>query len=252
MKKVFQMELRKSVSPTGGQGGTVQQMGNISRKPALFPLRKGRVRGILGIGVKVRRFAALDRYEEVFPMTELEKIKYAKQAVEKLANGINPFTGQGVPNDDTLNQVKVSRCLFYVADILRQVAENGGVGKKGKKSAKQPFSLSPDFLRYFQFSSTPISLTEFLERLNSLIDKDNTKKLSFNTLSGWLIEMGFLKMVVAADGRNTRRPTTAGNALGIHTESRMGQQGSYTVVVHTKEAQQFILDNLDAVVAYMK
>ena len=28
-------------------------------------------------------------------MTELEKIKYAKRAVEKLANGINPFTGQG-------------------------------------------------------------------------------------------------------------------------------------------------------------
>ena len=185
-------------------------------------------------------------------MTELEKIKYAKQAVEKLANGINPFTGQGVPDDDTLNQVKVSRCLFYVADILRQVEENGGVAKKGKKSAKQPFSLSPESLRNFQFSSTPISLTEFLERLNSLIDKDNTKKLSFNTLSGWLIEMGFLKMVVAADGRNTRRPTEAGNTLGIHTESRMGQQGSYTVVVYTKDAQQFILDNLDAVVAYMK
>ena len=84
-------------------------------------------------------------------MTELEKIKYAKQAVEKLANGINPFTGQGVPDDDTLNQVKVSRCLFYVADILRQVEENGGVAKKGKKSAKQPFSLSPDSLRIFNF-----------------------------------------------------------------------------------------------------
>lgn len=184
-------------------------------------------------------------------MTELEKIKYAKRAVEKLANGINPFTGQGVPDDDTLNQVKVSRCLFYVADILRQVEENGGVAKKGKKSAKQPFSLSPDSLKNFQFSSTPISLTEFLERLNSLIDKDNMKKLSFNTLSGWLIEMGFLKMVVTADGRNTRRPTGAGNALGIHTESRMGQQGPYTVVVYTKDAQQFMLDNLDAVVAYM-
>ena len=185
-------------------------------------------------------------------MTELEKIRYAKRAVEKLANGINPFTGQGVPDDDTLNQVKVSRCLFYVADILRQVEENGGVAKKGKKSAKQPFSLSPDSLRNFQFSSTPISLTEFLERLNSLIDKDNMKKLSFKTLSGWLVEMGFPEN---GSGRRWEKHPEAHRGrectLGIHTESRMGQQGPYTVVVYTKDAQQFMLDNLDAVVAYM-
>lgn len=183
-------------------------------------------------------------------MTELEKIKYAKQAVEKLANGINPFTGQGVPDDDTLNQVKVSRCLFYVADILRQVEENGGVAKKKEKSATQPFSISLDALKNFQFSSTPISLTEFLKRLNSLIDRDDMEKLSFKTISGWLIEMGFLKRIVTEDGRTSRRPTTAGNTLGIHTENRIGRQGPYTAVVYSKDAQQFILDNLDAVVVY--
>lgn len=76
------------------------------------------------------------------------------------------------------------------------------------------------------------------------------EKLSFKTISGWLIEMGFLKRIVTEDGRTSRRPTTAGNTLGIHTENRIGRQGPYTAVVYSKDAQQFILDNLDAVVVY--
>ena len=183
-------------------------------------------------------------------MTELGKNQVRQQAVEKLANGINPFTGQGVPDDDTLNQVKVSRCLFYVADILRQVEENGGVAEKKGKIRNAAFFHIARRLEEFQFSSTPISLTEFLKRLNSLIDRDDMEKLSFKTISGWLIEMGFLKRIVTEDGRTSRRPTTAGNTLGIHTENRIGRQGPYTAVVYSKDAQQFILDNLDAVVVY--
>lgn len=45
-------------------------------------------------------------------MTELEKIAYAKTYIEKLANGINPLTNQAVPDDDIINNVRISRCLF--------------------------------------------------------------------------------------------------------------------------------------------
>ena len=58
-------------------------------------------------------------------MTELEKTKYAKSYVEQLANGVNPLTGSPIPEGDLLNNVRISRCLFYVADILRQVIEKG-------------------------------------------------------------------------------------------------------------------------------
>ena len=66
-------------------------------------------------------------------MTEVEKIEYAKLYIEKLANGINPLTGQAVPDTDLINNVRISRCLFYVSDILRQVVERGGVSKKKGK-----------------------------------------------------------------------------------------------------------------------
>ena len=60
-------------------------------------------------------------------MTELEKIAYAKTYIEKLANGINPLTNQAVPDDDLINNVRISRCLFYVSDILRRIVENEGI-----------------------------------------------------------------------------------------------------------------------------
>ena len=54
-------------------------------------------------------------------MTELEKIAYAKSFIDKLANGINPLDGTPIPEGDITNNVRLSRCFFYVSDILGQV-----------------------------------------------------------------------------------------------------------------------------------
>ena len=50
------------------------------------------------------------------------------------------------------------------------------------------------------------------------------------------------------DGKTTKRPTEQGNSIGISTEVRTGQRGEYTVVVYNKEAQTFIVDNLEAII----
>lgn len=42
-------------------------------------------------------------------MTELETIAHAKSYLEKMANGINPLTGEAVPETDLINQVRISR-----------------------------------------------------------------------------------------------------------------------------------------------
>ena len=63
-------------------------------------------------------------------MTEVEKIEYAKSFIDKLANGINPLDDTAIKEDDVVNNVRLSRCFFYVSDVLRQVIENGGINKK--------------------------------------------------------------------------------------------------------------------------
>ena len=52
----------------------------------------------------------------------------------------------------------------------------------------------------------------------------------------------------AGDGKTAKLPTEQGKAMGISTEERFGQAGTYHVTVYNKEAQQFILDNIEAII----
>lgn len=78
---------------------------------------------------------------------------------------------------------------------------------------------------------------------------ENCKKLKHSDITAWLIEIGALKVISYPDGKTIKRPTASGEKLGISTEIRMGMYGAYTVVIYNRAAQQFILDNIDAVIA---
>ena len=181
-------------------------------------------------------------------MTELEKIAYAKIYVDKLANGINPLTEQQLPDSDIINNVKISRCLFYVSAILGQVIEKEGRSQRNVKIVKAPFQLDYEARKGFAYSEVPISISEVTRRINELIQPEEMQKLNYKHVADWLIQAGFLTIVPRDDGKMVRKPTDNGMQLGITTEQRQGQEGIYTVVVYNKEAQQFILDNLDAVI----
>ena len=86
-------------------------------------------------------------------MTELEKMQRAKMYIDKLANGINPLDDVPAADTDIINNVRLSRCLFYVSDILRQVIENNGVVGKKSKATKQPFFISTEKAEQFSFST---------------------------------------------------------------------------------------------------
>ena len=186
-------------------------------------------------------------------MTELEKIERAKMYMDKLANGINPIDGSAVPSDDIINNIRISRCFFFVSDVLRQVIENGGVqspkkAKKEKKEKKVPLQIPFEKRNSFAFSETPITVSEIAQRVNVLIDSDKMRKLSYIGIVTWLTELGMLTWANTADGKKTKHPTPSGGEAGISLEHRNGPQGPYQVVVYNLNAQRFILDNLDAVI----
>ena len=54
-------------------------------------------------------------------MTELEIMERARQYMENLADGVNPLNGEYVPEDELVNNVRMSRCFSYVADVLAQM-----------------------------------------------------------------------------------------------------------------------------------
>lgn len=183
-------------------------------------------------------------------MTELETLERARMYMEKLANGINPIDGTPVPNDDVINQVRLSRCFFYVADVLRQVIDNGGVAPK-KKPPKAPFEIPADRRTAFAFSDTPIPISEISKRINMLIDPEKMATLPYSTIRDWLFSLNMLEETQNGDGKPTKHPTLQGENLGIHLENRFGLHGPYFVVVYDLAAQHFIIDNLDAIIAFL-
>jgi len=182
-------------------------------------------------------------------MTELEKIAYAKSFIDKLANGINPIDDQPVAEYDVVNNVRLTRCFFFVSDILRQVIENGGTTTP-KKKTKSSFSITREQLARYSFSETPISVSEIVKKINALIDRDQMKQLTYRQINGWLLSIDALVVQTTYSGRSQKRPTEKGRQIGITLDTRNGMNGEYQVVVYNKEAQIFILDNIDAIIAF--
>ncbi len=182
-------------------------------------------------------------------MTELETLARAKMYMEKLANGINPIDGSIVPDEDIINNVRLSRCFFYVADVLRQVIDNGGISPK-KHPHKIPFSLSAEKRAAFEFSSVAIPVTEISKRINALLTDENMTLLPYRAITDWLVSIDALENIISERDKHVRRPTQQGESLGIRLDPRSGINGPYFVVVYELTAQQFILDNLDAIVSH--
>lgn len=181
-------------------------------------------------------------------MTEIEKIAYAKVYIDKLANGINPLDDTPVSEEDVVNNVRLTRCFFFVSDILRQVVENGGVKpiKKRKDDGRLPFSITLDQLSQYRYEQA-LSVTQMAREINSLIDINRYVGLTYKQIAEFLVNAGVLESVTDPSGRTTKRPTELGRSIGVYTESRHSPKGDYEVVEYSPQAQKFILDNIDSI-----
>ena len=179
-------------------------------------------------------------------MTELETIAHAKKYLDEMANGKNPLTGEAVSETDLINNVRISRCLFFVSDILRRILDQGGVTPP-KRGDKAPFYLTPEQLLGFAFSDQPIPVSEITRRINALIDDNTMKTLRYSSITEYLMNYGFLYEVTLPTGNTTKRPTDSGNEIGLSVEERTSTYGNYLVTLYNSEAQHFIIDNFSAI-----
>ncbi len=172
-------------------------------------------------------------------MVDPQKTKVAIEWIKKLANGINPIDGSILSDKDVVNNVHISRCLFYVAELLEDA------GKRKTSSAKQydqEFSLTQEELSKIYISErTTISV--FVREINRVIP-DDRKPLSVSTVTNWLVRSGYMDEVFNEEGRKTRIPSDLGKSIGLSSELRSGPNGEYTSVTYDAKAQGFILEKL--------
>ena len=190
-------------------------------------------------------------------MTEFEKIAYAKSFIDKLANGINPLDDTPVPDGDLVNNVRLSRCFFYVSSLLQRELDRERRNASGeRKPGKLPFSITSEQLSEFEYSSYPISVSAMGKKINSLareaIDAKRMERFSYRKINYWLHDIGMIAWREWEDGTQKRFPTAEGEAIGLILQvwEKYGKRSP--VVYLSEEAQHFIIDNIEAVIAAEK
>ena len=144
-------------------------------------------------------------------MVDVEKLRKVKQCIDSLAEGLNPFTGQPLPEEDIVNDVRVSRSLFLASAFLQEQMQGKTEKKNGKKQA---FRLSLEERDRVEFSFRPISASELARRMNNAAGAQDCKKITYRQITDWLVEVGMLKLVENVAGTQ-RRPTESGKKMGI-------------------------------------
>lgn len=175
-------------------------------------------------------------------MTELEKMMRAYDYVRKLADGIDPLTDEELPLDSTYNNVRLSRCMYYVSEILSKVIANGGeVGRRGKKR-KAVFVLGLYDTERLKPHTEALPITYLVNHLQQQLG-DGNGKLSRSKITAWLLKNELLTEVKSEKG-TTRIASEYGITIGMENRETVGKYGNYTSVYYNTAAQQVIIDAL--------
>lgn len=181
-------------------------------------------------------------------MTELETMIRAESYIRKMADGINPITNEPAADDDMVNNVRITRCLYYVSDILRQVIDNDGVIKK-KSSKKAEFFITDEQRAALTEFDRPAYASELADKINAVTEINNCKKFAAKWVTEYFVSIGLLYI-----DDDSKRATDSGAELGIISEKRRSSytHREYWVNAYSPEAQRFIIDNIESIVAFAK
>ena len=175
-------------------------------------------------------------------MIDIEKLNSAKVWIEKLAKGINPLNDELVKEDDLINNVHISRCLFYVSELLGEIKEN----TSNEKRDRNAFFLSRRVAENIPVS-TPNGIANFVKLVNAYIPTD-MKPLSAAQVIRWLRNNGYLEEINIDDKHKTNLPTKKGNNFGISVSIQQNLNGQeYRRVMYDISAQQLLLSNIESI-----
>lgn len=181
-------------------------------------------------------------------MTEQEKLQRAKYYVDCLANGTNPLDGTPIPEQDVVNQVKISRCLFYISDVLRrQIQLTEKKDNRFSEKYKLLFHITEEEQLQYEPSQTPIPASAIGHQVNEILSGKGMRKVTYRAITTWLTSAGLLDEEKTSNGKSRKVPTASGIAMGITIEIRTGIRGEYPCVVYDEGAQIFVIENLNEI-----
>ena len=190
-------------------------------------------------------------------MTERERMGYAKIYLEKMADGINPLNGEPVAPDDLVRDPHIANCLLYVADIVAAVLENGGTEEQAEPRERRPrraeYYITDEQRSQMQTDTSPVYVSDIARELSKFSKENGCKQLTAAKLNLWLLSIGMLEERDIGRDTPAKVATPAGEQIGIRSEEAIDGKGQpFIRNLYTQAAQQFVLDNLDGLLAFLK
>ena len=188
-------------------------------------------------------------------------IERAETYLRKLSCGVNPLTGELLPDGDACKQERISKCLAYVASLLQKQLDHSdiaghaaeGATAKPEKAEKKPtqkkqmvpLAIDSEMLTRYRFFDNPVSISRVVRNINELLPRNvRMNHLLYADVANFLVQQGILSRQAAEDGKEANLPTALGETYGFEkTEGDI--RGHHNIFTQCwQKAQQYILDNI--------
>ena len=181
--------------------------------------------------------------------SEIEKIEKAKIILEKIAKGVNPITGEQIEEDSFLNDARMIRCFYFVAEVLGNVKD--GV-YRSKKNKMTEFIITPEQKEMVEFPPGRIGVNEFSKCINRCIDINISKKLTGVELNKRLKKLGILSEESTQDGKTRTIINEKSIEYGFESERRSYNGNDYDMVVINDNGKKYLSENIESIMSEEK
>jgi len=177
---------------------------------------------------------------------EFEKIQKARLVLQKIANGINPINGEKIEEESFLNDPRIIRCFYFVAEVLDNVTR-GVYSSKRSEPRSRVFVITSEQKSKVRFPEGKIGVNEFSRCVNMCIDLNQSKRLTGVEINKRLKAMGILSEETTETGKT--RTVINDNSINYGFESqRKSYNGvEYDMVVINDKGKKYLLDNIEVI-----
>ena len=177
---------------------------------------------------------------------DFERLRKSIVYVSRMAEGKNPVNNTLIETESILNNPNIIRCMFFIKDVLEEVYRNGGITANKNIYKTEPFSYS--VLNNFTYIEDK-TITKLFKQINEPIENTNMSKVKYTPVIKWLKSNGYIS-VEEVDGFNKKCSivTEKGRNIGMYNEIRTSENTEYIAVMYGKEAQIFLVENLEKII----
>ncbi|MCQ1530181.1 hypothetical protein [Lutispora saccharofermentans] len=177
---------------------------------------------------------------------ELEKIQKARLVLQKIAKGINPVNGEQIEQESFLNDPRIIRCFYYVAEVLDNVAKGAYSSRRSGPGAAK-FFITPEQKARVQFPEGKIGVNEFSKCINMCIDLNESKKLTGVELNKRLKALGILSEEQTEEGKTRTVINDNSKNYGFESEKKNYNGVEYEMVMINDKGKQYLLENIEEI-----